>query len=219
MIYRVILTYNGKYKKTLHTCKTKETSFINYHNLIEKNKQIKFPKKFVNTLKIKPVKYKICVIKPTEPTDTFRTIRDDYGKTYVEKPIGDWTILASSDYQLEETFWIFGLNSKANRPTINEVVKRLVSGAYKAKMVKQVIVVHNKLVIYNEDQFDMVVCKCKEDAQRLHHVLNKIAKKQKIKSLMFMGTATPATVSRMYEIIHEHTKWPMTKIRRRSTRP
>jgi hypothetical protein len=114
---------------------------------------------------------------------------------------------------------MFGFDSKIKRPTINEVVKRLVSGAHRAKIVKQVIVVHNKLIIYNEDQFDMVVCKCKDDAQRLHHTLNKVARKQKIKSLLFMGTATPATVSRMYEIIHEHTGWPMTKIRRRSTRP
>ncbi len=200
-------------------CKTKETSFMNYHALIEENKSVKFPKKFINTLKIKPVKYKICVVKPTEPTDTFRIIRDDFGRVYTEKPIGDWTILASNDYQIEETFWLFGFNSMGRRPTIGEVVKKLVSGAYKAKMVKQVIVVHNKLIIYNEEQFDMVICKCKEDAQRLHHALGAVAKKQKIKSLLFMGTATPATVGRMYQIIHEHTGWPMPKIRRRSTRP
>jgi hypothetical protein len=192
---------------------------MNYHALIEQNKGVKFPKKFINTLKIKPVKYKICVVKPTESTDVFRTLRDDFGKIFVEKPIGDWTILASNDYQIEETFWMFGFDNKINRPTITEVVKRLVAGAYKAKMVKQIIVVHNKLVIYNEDQFDMVICKCKEDAQRLHHALGAVAKKQKIKSLLFMGTATPATVSRMYQIIHEHTGWPMEKIRRRSTRP
>jgi hypothetical protein len=65
----------------------------------------------------------------------------------------------------------------------------------------------------------MVLCKNLEDAQRLHHTLAKIAKKQKIKSLMFMGTATPATISRMYDLIHEETGWPYIKIRRTSTRP
>jgi hypothetical protein len=65
----------------------------------------------------------------------------------------------------------------------------------------------------------MVICKNLEDAQRLHHTLAKIAKKQKIKSLLFMGTATPANVGRMYDIIHEETEWPYTKIRRTSTRP
>ena len=217
MIYRVILTLNGEYKKTLHRSKTKETVFNNYHKLKEEN-DILFPKKFLNSNGIKKVQYQICVTKPTEPTDTFRILRDDYGKLYTEKPLGDWTILASEDYDMEETFFIYGYEGD-ERPTIKEVVKRLMFGAHAKKMVKQIIVVHNKLVIYNEDQFDMILCKNLEDAQRLHHTLAKIVKKQKIKSLMFMGTATPATIGRMYDIILEKTNWKIEKIRRTSTRP
>jgi hypothetical protein len=218
MVYRVILISNGKYKKTLHKCKTKETAFINYHKLREENKVL-YPKKFLNANGIKKVKYEICVTKVTESTDTFRILRDDYGKLYTEKPLGDWTILASDEYQIEETFWLYGFDNKSERPTIKEVIKKLMIGAHSKKMVKQIIVVYNKLIIYNEDQFDMVICKNLEDAQRLHHTLAKIAKKQKIKSLLFMGTATPANVGRMYDIIHEETGWPYTKIRRTSTRP
>ncbi len=219
MLYRVILLRNGEYVKTLHRCKTRETIFLNYNKLLEKNKEVKFPKKYINSGKIKQVKYKICVTKPTEPDDVFRTVRDDFGKTYIEKPIGEWTILASENYNIEEKFWIYGMNSKKNRPTIQDVVNRLVKNAYKKKLVKQVIVVHNKLIIYSEEQFDMILCKCMADAQRLHHVLARICKKKKIKNLLFMGTATQATVSRMYEIIHENTGWPLTKIRRTTTRP
>ena len=159
------------------------------------------------------------MVKPTEDGDMFRTIRDDFGRTHIEKPIGDWTILDSHPYQFEERFWVYGMDPKANRPTIREIVKRLMTGAHKKNMVKQVIVVKNKLLIYNEDQFDMVICKCKADAQRLHHTLGKIAKKQKIKSLLFMGTATPATTSRLYDLIQENTGWPYAKIWRTTTRP
>lgn len=217
MIYRVILTSNGEYKKTLYKCKTKESVFLKYHKLREDN-DILFPKKFLNTNGIRPVRYEICVIKPTEETDTFRLLRDEYGKLYTEKPLGDWTILASDEYNLEETFYIYGHESE-ERPTIREVVKRLMIGAHSKKMVKQIIVVHNKLLIYSEDQFDMIICKNLEEAQRLHHTLARIAKKQKIKSLLFMGTATPANIGRMYDVIHEETGWPYTKIRRTSTRP
>lgn len=218
MEYRVILVNNGVYKKTLHRCRTRETAFINYHRIKDENKVL-YPRKFVNTDGIKPVKYQICITKPSEDTDTYRILRDDYGKLYTEQPIGDWTILESDDFAIEETFYIYGLNPKLERPNITEIVKRLVAGAYAKKMVKQVIVVYNKLVIYNEEQFDMVICKNLEDAQRLHHTLGKIAKKQKIKSLLFMGTAQPAQIGRMYDLIHEKTKWPYTKIRRTSTRP
>jgi hypothetical protein len=218
MEYRVILVNNGVYKKTLHRCKTRETAFINFHKIKEGNK-ILYPKKFINTEGIKPVKYQIYVTKPTEETDTYRVLRDEYGKLYTEKPIGDWTILESNDYELEETFYIWGLNPKLDRPNISEIIKRLVLGAFAKKMVKQIVVIHNKLVIYNENQFDMVICKNLEDAQRLHHTLVKVAKKQKIKSLLFMGTAQPAQTGRLYDLIHEKTKWPYTKIRRTSTRP
>ena len=218
MDYRVVLVCNGEYKKTLHRCKTRETAFLNFHRIKDDNKVL-FPRKFVNTKGIKPVKCQICVTKPTEDSDTFRILRDEYGKLYTEAPLGDWTILHSDDYEIEETFWLYGMNPKKERPTIKEIVKRLVQGAHSKKMVKQIIVVYNKLIIYNEEQFDMVLCKNMEDAQRLHHTLAKIAKKQKIKSLMFMGTASQVMISKMYDLIHEKTKWKYIKIRRTSTRP
>lgn len=218
MTYRVILVCNGEYRKTLHKSRTKDTAFIHY-NQIKENNKVFYPKKFINTNNIKPVKYEIYVVKETEDTDIFRTLRDDYGKIYSEKPIGDWTILHSSDYLIEETFWIFGFNSKGNRPNISEIIKKLMNGAYAKNMVKQIIIVHNKVLIYNENQFDMIICKNILDAQRLHHTLAKIAKKQKLKSLLFMGTAKPSMIGRMYDLIQEKTNWPIAKIRRTSTRP
>ena len=218
MIYRVILTFNGEYKSTLYRCKTRKSAFIKFHKIKEENKVL-FPKKFVNDGCIKPIKYEIKITKITEETDTFRTLRNDYGKTYVEKPLGEWTILHSDDYEVEETFWIFGLENRKNRPTIKEVVKRIMDGAFALKKMKQIIVVHNKLVIYNEEQFDMVICKNIYDAQRLHHTLAKIAKKQKFKGLLFMGTASKLMVGRMYDLIVEKTGWKIQKVRRTSTRP
>lgn len=218
MVYRVILVSNGVYKSTLHRCKTRDTSFINYHNIKEANK-VHYPRKFINSHGIQPVNYQICVIKETEDTDVFRTLRDNYGKVYTEEPLGDWTILDSDEYLIEETFWIYGIDPRIDRPNISEIVKRLMVGAYAKNMVKQVIVVHNKVLIYNEEQFEMVICKNTEDAQRLHHTLGKIAKKQKLKSLLFMGTAGASMIGRMYDIIHEKTEWAYTKIRRTSTRP
>ena len=100
MTYRVILTSNGKYKKTLHKCKTKETAFLNYHKLREEN-NVLYPKRFLNANGLKPVKYEIRVTKTTEKDDTFRILRDDYGKLYTEKALGDWTILTSDEYQIE----------------------------------------------------------------------------------------------------------------------
>lgn len=218
MKYRVVLLSNGKYRKTLHKCNTRDTAFINY-NLIRENNVVYFPKKFINSHGIKPVKYQICVTKVTEEGDTFRTLRDDFGKLYTEEPLGDWTIITSEDFEIEETFWLFGQINKSDRVQVNEIVKRLMVNAHSKKMVKQIIVIHNKLLIYNEDQFDMVICKNTEEAQRLHHTLAKISRKQKIKSLLFMGTASKANIGRYYDIIAEETGWNYDKIYRPTTRP
>lgn len=220
MLYRVILTRNNEYVMTLHRCKTRETSFINFRKKIEENEKIMFPKKFVNYNGIKPVKYKIYCVKDTEETDEFRTVRDSLGRVKIEKPLFSiWTVLDSAEYQLEESFWIYGKNPKADRPTIHEIIKLLMKNLGIAKTNKVIIVVHNKLLIYNESSFDMIICKCKKDAQRLHHTLAKAAQNNKIKNLLFMGTASKASISKMYDLILEKTDWNIEKIRRTSTRP
>ncbi len=217
MIYRVVLLCNGKYKKTIHKAKTLETIFMTYHRLKDENKVL-FPKRFINSHKTIFVKYEIAVTKPTENDDKFRILRDEYGKIYTESPLGDWTILVAQDYEIEETFMIYGLSYKHGvRPTIKEVVKRLMINAHSKQMVKQIIVVYNKLLIYNENQFDMVLCKNTSEAQRLHHTLAKIAKKQKISSILFMGTSSKANIGRYYDVIHHNTGWSYVKIRRQST--
>jgi hypothetical protein len=219
ILYRTILLRNQKYLKTMHRCYTRETAFKRFRMFKEDN-HVLFPRKFVNDRKIKPVEYKICVVKDTEEEDDFRTLRDKLGKTYVEKPLFDiWTVLDDSPYKIEETFWIYGFDPVHERKDIRDVVKLVGKNSYSAKKTKQIIVVYNKLLIHNEDQFDMVICKCKEDAQRLHHELQKAAKKNKLKSLIFMGTAKETTIPQYYDIIEEHTGWARTKIRRRSTKP
>jgi len=219
-MYRVILVKNGEYKKTLHRCRTRETSFVRFRGFKEENKSVIFPKMNINYNKIDKVNYKIYVVKDIEEGDKFRMLRDSYGKLYEEKPIfGIWTVLDDADYKIEETFWLFGKNPKNDRVTIKDIIKILMSGIYKKQITKQAIVVHNKLIIHNEDQFDMVICKCIDDAQRLHHVLAKVTKINKINNILFMGTASQATISRMYDLIKEKTGWPIQKIWRTTTRP
>lgn len=218
-MYRVILVRNGKYKKTLHKCKTMETSFINYRLIIDENQNILFPRKYINSTTIQKVEYEIFIVKNTEEGDIFRTRRNHLGQTYIEKPFGNWTILDSKPYDIEETFWMYGKDPIHDRVTIHGILGPLMLNAYKKTTAKQLIVVHNKLVLYDDEQFEMVICKCKKDAQRLHHTLAKACKKNKIKSIVFMGTASKASIPRMYDIILQHTDWSIEKIRRTSTRP
>lgn len=219
MLYRVILTKNGKYKKTLHKCKTEQTSFLNF-NKIKMENNVFFKKEYINYNGIIPVEYKIYVVKDYDESDKPRLVRNRLGKLVYEKPIfGIWTILHDSNYDVEENFWVYGYDKRKDRKTIVDIIGLLMVGMGDPKKTKQVVVVNNKLLIHVEDQFDMVICKCKRDAQRLHHALAKAAKANKIKNLFFMGTANKKMCGDYYEIIHEHTGWDYTKIWRTTTRP
>lgn len=218
--YKIVLVCNGVFKKTLVRTVDRATAFTKFHALVEMNKSVVFPRKFINVKKILPAEYEIYIIKPTEEGDKFRILRDDMGRTYHENPIDGYTILHSHDYNIEETFLMFGMAPHTKvRPNINDIIKKVTSGITTESLMKQVIVVNNKLVIYNDDTFDLVLCKCKLDAQRLHHAMYSITKKRKITSLVFMGTATPATIVYMYKVIKDKTKWSHRKIRKSTTRP
>jgi hypothetical protein len=219
MLYRVILTKNGKYKKTIHRCKKRTTSFINF-NTIKNENNVFFKREFINYNGIKPVEYKIYVVKDLEESDIPRMIRDRFGRLVEEKPIfGIWTVLADADYDIEESFWVHGFNPSTQRKNIFDIIQILMVGLNDPRRTKQIVVVHNKLLFYDEERFDMVICKNKKDAQRLHHALAKAATENKIKSLYFMGTAGKAIIGEFYEIIHENTGWSYTKIWRTTTRP
>jgi hypothetical protein len=219
MNYRIILTKNGKYKKTLHKCKKETTSYANFNKIkIENN--VYFEKKYINCNSIIPVEYKIYVVKDYEETDEPRLVRNKVGKLVYENPLfGIWTVLHDSLYKVEETFWVYGYDKRNDRKTIKDIIGLLVKGMNNPKKVKQIVVVNNKLLIHVEDQLDMVICKCKSDAQRLHHALSDAASSNKIKNLLFMGTANKKMCGDYYQIIHKHTGWDYTKIWRTTTRP
>lgn len=218
--YRVIITKNGKYLSTIWRCQMRKTAFTQFRKFKEENKEVIFPKKYINSIVnkkhgVRPVEFKIYVVKNTKPNDKFRILRDKFGRIYTEKPIGDWTILDDYEYNFEEQFLVYGINAKGkNRYTVKDIVKKISVGAYKKDVLKQVIVVHNKLVIYSEDSFDMILCKNKEDARRLQLYLYKVSIKNKITGFTFAGIAkSKKIISQMYLIIQKFTGWSLTKIR------
>jgi hypothetical protein len=219
MEYQVILIGNGKYIRRFCKYKTKEFAYETYNELKEDTLNVQFPKRFINDGKIKSVNYELFLVKDPEDDDKPRLLRDNMGKLYEEPLLLDkWRPLQSTPFQIEEEFWLYGHESKKNRKKIYDLIKLLFTNP-NYKNVRQAIVVHNKLVIHNEERFDMVICKNKEDAQRLHHKLHDISKDIKNNDIIFMGTCADPNIGIMYQVIHEHTKWPLTKIRRTTTKP
>jgi hypothetical protein len=219
-MYRIILTKNKKHKKILHKCKEGESALEEFKNLIAEN-VVLFPKRFVNYGKITNVQYELLLLKKRKDGDKNRMVRNELGQLVEEIPSSaKWVILDKHPYQVEETFWVWGHDSKADRFDAKRIVQEiLLKGIRKKYMVKQVVIVHNKLIISSDlDDFSLIICKCQDDAIRLHNALKQAVINSRIKNILFFGLAKPKQISDMYEIIMEHTGWDRMQVRRLSTR-
>jgi hypothetical protein len=217
--YRIVLTKNGEYKKTMYKGRTKVNAFNRFRLLKKQSDDVILPKQYINHKGIKEVKYRIYVVKNNEPNDKYRVFTDVHGNKDIEKPLfGLWTILDDYEYNLEESFWVYGYNKIHNRFDVLDILQLILEGVNDYNKNIKVVVVNNKLVIYNETYFKMVICKCLKDAQRLHHKLYELTKISKIKKVVFMGTTNKTNRGILYEIIHNNTDWPYSKIWRTSTK-
>lgn len=218
MDYRVLLLQNGKFKKWLHKCKLKKTSKANFKRLLSENKDIKFPRKYLTSDNITPVLYEVCMVKRFEEKDLTKLVRDNIGR--LVKPtvlFNKWTILKSEYYDVEETFYVFGYDPVSDRKNIDFIVGLLVKGVADELLTKDVILVHNKLIIYNEHQFDIIICKCKSDSIRLYNTLLDVSKDNKLRRLLFMGQASEKMTGELYEMMMDVTGWDYRKVTRTST--
>jgi hypothetical protein len=220
--YRITLVGNNKQKKVLVDL-TDFTGVTETYESMLKNNKVILPQKYVNTNGIIPMQYHLVLSKTKEDGDKNRIIRNELGKLVEETTTNNnWSILDKKPFLVEETFWVYGYNHVNERFTTAEiVVEILMKDLRKKNIVKTIRTVHNKLIIQSDyDDFNMIICKCEEDAKRLYNKLLEASKKTTIKRLLFMGNATTTeSVTRMYDIILDNTDWSIEKIRRLTTRP
>jgi hypothetical protein len=148
-------------------------------------------------------------------------VRNDLGQLVEETTTSaKWIIIDKHPYYMEETFWVWGFNHRSDRFDAKRIVQEiLLKNIRKKHMVKQVVIVYNKLIIQSDsDDFNLIICKCQNDAVRLHNALKQAVSKSRIKNIIFFGLAKPKQISDMYEIIMEHTGWDRMQVRRLSTR-
>ena len=167
-MYRIIITCNNKKKKVVLKTSNLSTATKNYFKLKDKNK-IMLPVQHIAYKKVKPVKYEILLVKDWEENDIPFTDRDELGRTIqVEDKNKEWTILHKDLYNYEEKFTLFGVKE---RPTTIEIIKNILLKKNKSIIVKQVNYINNKVLIHQNNDFDIIVCKCNKDAKRLYDTL------------------------------------------------
>ena len=217
MNYRIIIVKDNKKKKVLHNGKQLHNAKSKFFSLVDKN-IVLFPKEHISYKKTKPVKYEILLLKEKEEDDPQFTDRDELGRTLPITTKGDsWTIVEKRFYEFEEKFSVFGY---FERMEMKSILKKIFLPSIKTKgMVKQVNYIFNKVMIWHDNEFDIVTCKCTKDAKRFHNILRDFCVDQKINNVMFSGHVPKRNRTKMFKTIVEKTGWKIEKLYRTSTRP
>jgi len=215
MQYRIIITANNKKKKIVQKSNDLNTIKKKYFTIKDKNKVL-YPKQTSAYLKTKPVKYEIILMKKWEEGDNPFVGRDMLGRTIeINDTKKKWSILYKDDYAYEETFTVFGYKKRLN---CIEIIKLILMKKNKTILIKQVNYIENKLLIHQDNEFDVVLCKCPTDSKRLYEILREFAEKNKIKHIMFTGSVELGKTE-TYKMIVEKTGWKRNKVYRTVTRP
>ncbi len=221
MEYRVVLLRNGVVKRLMFKAKAYSTCILEF-NKLKKENRVDFPVRFNNCGKIVPVKYELVFVKERKDSDENRFVRDEYGRLVEEIPFSpEWAIIDKISYDFEEKFFVFGYHHMKERFTLRDLIKKiLLKGMSDKRLVKSIVVVHNKLVIRGDYDMDLILCKNESDAIRLHNKLFDVTKKTSIKNLFFKGILEDSSdISYHYDLIRDKTGWAYTKIRRLNTKP
>ena len=216
MLYKIIITKDGKKKKVLYEGSNEDTAKEKYFNTKDKN-IVLFPKKNNAYKKVKPVHYEIMFLKEKEDSDSPFYVRDELGRN---KPVDiksdKWSLVHKDDFFYEEKFTVYGFKERLET---KDIIKKILLRRNKEDKIKQVNYVINKVLIYQNGDFDVVVCKNPSDARRLYKTLRKFCETNKVNNIMFTGLVGKRNRTKLYKKIVEKTGWTINKTYRSSTRP
>lgn len=220
-IYHIILVSNGKMLKTLYNCESERLVNKKFEELVEENKKIRFPVRFINIGKLVDANYELYIIKRNDNENKITKLKDENGKIInFETSDDDWVIYDRETYYKEETFWVYGYHPVFQRKDFYWIYNNLISNNTDKNNLKQILVYRNKLLISTTYELKMVLCKNESDCIRLYNELEKECKENKIKYVYFSGNAYHSSLKKnWFEKIKKLTGWSDTKIRRRSLRP
>jgi len=220
-IYHIILTSNGKQIKTLYNCASEMLVNKKFDELVSKNKEIRFPVRYINIGKLVDAKYEIFIIKRNDDDKKATKLKDENGKIInFETNDENWVIYDRENYDKEESFWVYGYHPVFQRKDFNWIFENLIATDNNKYNIKQILVFRNKLLISTTYNLDMVLCKNESDCIRLYNELEKESKNKKVKYVIFSGDAYHSKLKEnWFDRVKKLTGWSDTKVRRKNLRP
>lgn len=219
--FKIISTLNGKQNSYVGSYKTYADAYKKLLELSELNKEVVFPRKFLNKEIILPLKDEYLLLEKNrygDKTDGFS--RNEFGKFVKQQIINNnkWVIRDKIIRLVEETFWVYGYDPKTDRKTCLWIYDNLIINMlYNNYDMARILIYKNKLIIkHDNNQLQIVLCKNKSDAIRLYNFIIDLASQNKEKRIVGIGSYNKVNESRreLEHDIMELTGWNKIKIQR-----
>ena len=222
-IYHIIITSRGKQLSDIYQTPSELKVNKKLGELLEDNKKVIFPVKYINFKGIFPAEYEYVIIKAKQDGDPDVTrLRDDNG-VFVNNSTTDedWIVYERQPMLKEETFWVYGYHPRFQRKTFEWIFDNFIMEASKDKReTRCVVVFQNKLVVDRNGNLEIVMCKNKEDAVRMYNLIDEWCREKKLKYVIMGGDAfAPYVRKKWYDKLGKWTSWSWRKLSRNSLRP
>lgn len=219
--YKIITTLNGKQNGYIGFYQTYADAYSKLQELIKANDEIVFPRKYLNSGIINLSKDEYLILEKNRYGDKEDgLLRNEYGKIIKHKIINNtkWIIREKAIRLIEETFWVYGYDPKADRKTYQWIFNDLLIGNLETQYdIIRILVYKNKLIIkYDSKPISMIMCKNKSDAIRLYNKISEDVRNNKLKQIVCVGACNVICEARkeLEKDIIELTGWNKRKIQR-----
>ena len=222
-IYHIITSSRGKQLNDIYQTSSEYDVNTRFGKLLEDNKKVVFPVRFVNIGKLVPADYEYIIIKAKDEDDPDVTrIRDDSGE-YINMNTTDedWVVYDKGPMEIEETFWVYGYHPRHQRKTFEWIFNEFIEKNHKDKrQFRTILVFQNKLIIDRNDTMDIVLCKNKSDAVRMYNMIESWCAERKYRYVLFGGDVFHSKLRKAwYQKLMDWTSWSWRKLSRNSLRP
>lgn len=217
--YKIISCRNGIQNKFIGKYRTIEDAYNVFNELKFNDKNIIFQSVITGDDKMKNSVDEYIIIEKTDSKPN--VLRNEYGKLVEQNVNKDgWIIIDKFRYKREETFWVYGYNSKNDRKTFLWVYNNLVVNDSDGFNFKRVFLYKNKLIIKDDvENIEMVLCKDVSDAVRMYNKIEEWVKIDKNKQILFLGDFSDIGDRRrkLEDELIKLTGWSKKKVQMKTT--
>lgn len=192
MNYQIVLFKNKIKKKIINKFKTHKRANEFYESLLSESDNVLFDKEYENG---SLCSYELALLEKTSGTFLPIFLKDELGrKVKVNLDDDDYTISSISKYKTEELILDTTTNKKINS-------KEFIHLYLNPTGFKLVSKLHNKIIVQNDDKFNLITLKNDSDASRFIDTLSEKFMEEQRNDCIFVKDYTTTQRKYLYELL------------------